>query len=317
MRIQYNYYTLESCTPPALARMGALLRIEFQDGIIGYADCHPWPELGDKSIQDQLKTLLLRHPSSLMRRSLHFARIDGEARSKKESLFKDVTIPASHYLIPNLLSWSPKGIEGLIEQGITHIKIKMGNSLSQEIGALLKLFPSNTSFKLRLDFNEKLSLNEFHAFIKAIDKLLPAIDFIEDPLPFDPMQWEKIQKSYSIDLACDRQCSSGMLWPESAAVLVVKPAVESIELFERVLNEKVIITSYLDHPLGQLSAAYVASKMDPKNKKIHGLLTHYTYQPNNFSIAFNNHGKHLVAPGGTGFGFDEQLNEILWKDLIA
>src|SRR4029078_6257499 len=83
-------YTLKprralSALAGARPREGALLRAGD-----GFADIHPWPELGDEPLEEQLK-----HVETLP--ALHYARIDGEARRRGVSLFDGLTIPESHW----------------------------------------------------------------------------------------------------------------------------------------------------------------------------------------------------------------------------
>jgi O-succinylbenzoate synthase len=319
MNIDYSYYTLESKNEESSSTIapqhkGALLKIKFEDDLIGYADCHPWPEMGDKPVEDQLAELRQRRTTALMRCSLRFARLDAEARNRSQCLLDHKAVPSSHFLITDLLAWTPQAVEQLIQQGYTHVKIKLGKHLGQEIAHLLQLFCASP-LKLRLDFNEKLSADEFRAFLRAIEKIKSSIEFIEDPTVFQPLQWKEFQENYEIALACDRQAAAALHWPESAQFLIVKPAIESIDVFEKALREKVIITSYLDHPLGQLAAAYIAAQTDPQRLKVHGLLSHYTYLPNIFSQGLAQQGPHFITPSGVGFGYDEQLSQVDWKAL--
>jgi hypothetical protein len=82
---------LSGITRPGL-REGALIR----DGD-GVADVHPWPELGDAPLDEQLVRLARGETPPLTARSLEFARIDKEARVRGESLFAGLQIPASHW----------------------------------------------------------------------------------------------------------------------------------------------------------------------------------------------------------------------------
>lgn len=315
MKIEYSLYSLFPKNNKSIysERKGALLKVEFENHLVGYADCHPWPEWGDKPIEEQLENLKHRHTTPLTRCSLKYARLDAEARHKNESLFIHKRLPISHFLVTDFLSFTKEDCENIEKQGFTHLKIKLGNFLAQEIAHLLFLF-KNTSLKLRLDFNEKLSLEEYKAFLNAIEPIQQKIDFIEDPIPFDAQIWKELRALYPISLACDKHALAAMHWPDSADILVVKPAIENIEQFERV-KEKVIITSYLDHPLGQLNAALIASELDINEQKVHGLLSHHSYQENSFSSDLAQSGPFFSFPYGTGLGFDEKLSKIKWHKL--
>jgi len=91
-------------------------------------------------------------------------------------------------------------------------------------------------------------------------------------------------------------------------VLVVKPAIQDIPQ----TNKEVVITSYMDHPVGQFGAAYFAAKF-PSHRC--GLFTHVLYERNEFIEAIRSDGARLLPPQGTGVGFDELLEKLPWKKL--
>jgi o-succinylbenzoate synthase len=302
-------------------RQGALLRVEFEDETIGYADCHPWVELGDLSLKEQLDLLKKREITPLTQRSLYFAQIDAMARSLKKSAF-DFEIPPSHLLIPNLEQIDMEKIDSAIKQGFTHFKIKLGGSIPSELKQLSKLSKtfSDKEILYRFDFNQRLTPEEFESVLSAFADLKLKIDFIEDPFPFDKSMWEKFQTKYGIQLGCDYQSHRAIGFPKAADVLVIKPAVQDEAIFLASLknHQRLVITSYLDHPIGQLSAAYVASLCsvkDPSRVATCGLLSHLAYQPNAFSEQLKTKGPDLLPPQGTGFGFDALLEKQAWQNL--
>jgi len=316
MKCEFSPYTLEynpdfHAIQKQSKRYGALLKVTFLDGLIGYADCHPWPELGDQPLLEQLKALKEKKTTSLLTCSLNFARLDAEARSQQQSLLSPHDGPINHFLITDLSQWNKEKIDFLRIKGFKRIKIKLGYSLNSEITDLLNLF-SSTSLNLCFDFNEKLSYNTFKSFILAIDSLKPLIDYIEDPFPYDPILWTAAQKELQIPLACDRQALFASHYPNSFSKLIIKPAILPLELFDHIPHQNLIITSYLDHPLGQLSAAYMAAKIDPKQQNIHGLLSHHAYKPNIFSLQLSDNHPQFTCPKGSGFGFEKELSQLPW-----
>jgi O-succinylbenzoate synthase len=96
---------------------------------------------------------------------------------------------------------------------------------------------------------------------------------------------------------------------KEADVLVVKPAIQEVPTDEREL----VVTSYMDHPVGQLFAAYVAATTKTSDRC--GLLTHLVYEPNAFSERLRIDGMRLVPPGGNGIGFDDLLENLAWRKL--
>ena len=92
-------------------------------------------------------------------------------------------------------------------------------------------------------------------------------------------------------------------WPRR----VVKPAYR-----EMPESGEVIVTSAMDHVLGQFWAAWHACRVP---EQTHGVATHHLFAPDAFSERVSLDGCRLVAPGGTGLGFDDLLEGLPWKRL--
>lgn len=303
-------------------RCGALLKFHFENGTIGYADCHPWVELGDDPLKTQLKMLKEGVCTKLTAQSLAFAWCDAEARSAGINLFADKIIPPSHYLLANLENYHLAQVLKHVEEGFTRIKIKLGNHLKEEVKNLKKLceilFENEALAKkllLRLDFNLKLDFLKFEQFLEEIGLWKEKIEFYEDPFGFDFDVWRSLQKKHRINLACDYLSERVCQGLDCSIIAIHKPAVQAQTLFQA--GYKRIVTSYLDHPLGQLCAAFTASSVqnNPIPLEICGLLSHKIYQNNAFSEQLFNDGPVLVPPGGTGFGFNELLESQTWCPL--
>lgn len=253
-------------------RRGALIRVE--DGV---ADIHPWPELGDEPLETQLALLAAGETTALTRRSLACAALDAAARNAGRSLFDGVSIPESHW--PGSEPPDP----------FRMAKIKFGAPIPERV-------------RLRIDYNMRLSADDFLALAEALPR--ERIDFIEDPCPYDAATWRRIRERTGMSLALDRGLAT-----DGVDFWVVKPAVqERPESDER----RVIVTSYMDHPVGQLHAALVAARTTTETC---GLITHVLYEPNEFSERLRLDGARLLPPGGTGIGFDDVLERLPWKRL--
>lgn len=323
MKISFSSYKLNFAGRGARpCREGALLRFDFDNGEVGYADCHPWPELGDVALAEQLKLLGTGVHTNLTSQSMIFGILDAHARLNKKNLFSGLSIPESHYLFIEPSPDNDRDILEIPSKGFKYIKIKVGRDPSSEIPILKRWIQSLIPLgcRLRLDFNCKLSSQEFLNYLKQLGNMKEGIDFYEDPCPFDPLAWEHIRKQYGIKLACDRDSYHALHHPASCDVLVIKPAVQKVRSFlsHPLHGRKLVFTSYLDHPLGQLSAAYAAAAA--AKERVHdietcGLLSHHVYEPCPFQRYLTHERATLNAPEGYGFGFDELLGGQSWKPL--
>ena len=255
-------------------RHGALIRV---DG--GVADIHPWPELGDAPLDEQLAMLARGETTPLTHASLQFARLDAVARREGRNLFDDLTIPPNHWPGPD-----PPA-------GFNIVKLKSIDRMPDHV-------------RLRIDFNATLTPDEF---VRAA-ATLPSerIDFIEDPCPYDASTWLDLRARTGLRLALDRAVAK-----EGVDVLIIKPALQPIPNTEA----EVVVTSYMDHPIGQLCAAYAAARASITTTC--GLITHVLYENDPFIERMRIEGTRLVPPGGTGWGFDDLLASLPWRRLEA
>jgi O-succinylbenzoate synthase len=151
------------------------------------------------------------------------------------------------------------------------------------------------------------------------------LDFIEDPWVWNPQAWAELKSRFGVRLAGDRETQSlGASELEDAMksgvvdLQVLKPAVQEWPGTKR----RVVFTSYLDHPLGQMSAAYVAANTVADQNisagvEVCGLLSHRAYEANPFSELLCVKGAFLKPAGGMGLGFDELLAKLSWEKLGA
>ncbi len=255
----------------AWPREGALLR----DGD-GFADVHPWPELGDAPLGEQLARLARGETTPLTRRSLQFAKVDAEARAEGRSLFEGLTIPRSHW----------PGDDPPFD--FDTVKLKSIDRIPDKV-------------RLRFDFNARLTPEQLIYISEALPR--ERVDFVEDPCPYDGATWSALRESTGLRLALDRGDAE-----EGVDVLVVKPAVQEWPQTEK----EIVVTSYMDHPVGQYFAAYVAALHD---LGVCGLFTHVLYEPADFTEAIRADGARLLPPPGTGVGFDDLLAALPWKRL--
>lgn len=329
MKIWYSSYQLVPKTvinsrAKTKFRKGAILRVRFDDGKIGYSDLCPFAEMGDRPIERELKHLLELKPSPIGERSLHFARLDADARSEKRSLF-DLRGPRlkSHFLIHDILHFDLVRVAELENAGYTEFKIKMGWDITAETERLDQLCArASHRLRIRLDFNMSLNRDRFvHWFEKHQGWLRPRIEFFEDPFAYDRREWREVSQRWNIPLALDFAPLQTKLDAEGAAVLIVKPAVEDeMQIVESENNKqkKLVFTQYLDFSLGQMAAYYSAQKMAPQlgdRLLTCGLQQQDVYEAPIFQEAIKNDGPYIIPPDGYGFGFDYLLEKQKWIEL--
>jgi len=317
--LQIHRYELRSKSAPNAATSrrifpGALLRTA--EG--GHGCIHPWPELGDHPLEAQLASLVAADdgPLPLAARALDCAQIDAEARALGRSLFAGVAIPDSHYLWRADLADVDQAAE-VAEKAYPAVKIKLGPN-PQESLSRVRTVAELVAAPLRLDFNATPTAAQTMEFFQGLDNrdLRKRIDLIEDPCPYEAEFWASLSAESSIELAIDRDFDPSAQ-PTGAAIGVLKPARDDARLAS-IGKLPVLVTSYMDHPLGQMWAAFIASglaKSNPANFRGAGLLTHQHFTGDPALDLVHSDGPRLLSPGGTGLGFDEYLNSLPWEEL--
>lgn len=317
----------------AQARRGALLRVVDEAGGSGFADLHPWPELGDLSLEDEIQRLSEGRSTRLSARSLQLAALDREARAHGVSAFEGLSLPRNHALVTDLSSLTENEIRSLRAQGFTELKVKVGRDPVAEAESLSKLSPYFfESLKLRLDFNGVMDEAGFAKFVALLsDDVKRAVEFVEDPIPWAGSSWRRLS-SLGLPLALDRVAENE--WAEIEAEsdaprsslpflwMIIKPAVqvpEQVAHVARVAQKKIAVTSYMDHPVGQvgalLEAARLASGSFADRLGSCGLASHFAFDTNEFSELLQVRDARLLPPDGVGIGFDEPLERQAWRRL--
>lgn len=292
-------------------------RREF-DGVLirlghGFGCIHPWPELGDPPLAKCLTDLAGPRRWPIVRRALRCVQFDAAAREHEESLFEEMEVPASHATLP---AADPKILDDAVAAGFTVVKLKCAGPARAEAAFLSVMTEHYPQIRWRLDFNESATAAEVAAFLTSLPAVARgALDFIEDPCPYEEAAWLELRRQTGVCLAVDREASPQC---SAAKVVVIKPAVdEPLPLAEAALahRQRVILTSYMDHPLGQAFAAWEAARLGlqfPGLPGICGLQTHHLFDPNPFAELLGPWAPAFTPPPGTGLGFDDLLEELTW-----
>ena len=302
MRVSFHDYELRPRAGLMGVRQGALLRVDWSAGRVGFADLHPWPEFGDTPLESHLEDLPRGELSPLVERALIFARVDAELRRQGRNAFLGLALPTSHRLVTNLIDVNEAQLAAWRDEGFTSVKVKLGRNLVEETERLKRLSLSS-NVRWRLDFNGRPSVPEFTTWWRALSpRVRASIDFVEDP--------------------CAGELSIRGPWADdwsaqpAAEVRVVKPAREDVA--DVGPYRRIVFTHALDHTFGRACALWSAARhyqTHPHLREAGGLASFDAYQPDAFSVAWPNPGPRLVPTTGPGFGFGELLRELTWKSL--
>lgn len=305
-------------------KKGYLLKIDFKNLGHGYCDLFTWPELGDLQSAEQLKNLKTRKLNDQLLKCLYFSYLDAQFRAKNENIFKKTIFPKNHLTIVDFTDLNEELIHEIKQQRFTKVKIKLGLNvleMQQKLSNVFELLFAN-KINIRIDFNNSLNNELFLKFLEKIYQYINIVDFIEDPYPYFYKDYSAIKKRFpTINVALDRfsEIQISSINELKADFLIVKPVIQNFN-YEK-FNSKLVFTSYMDHPLGQLCAIYEAANFFAQHNKFVesecGFLTHTLYEKNKYSETFSLQETRLIPTiEGTGFGFDEYLSNENWKELI-
>jgi O-succinylbenzoate synthase len=295
-------------------------RREFEGALIrigdGFGCIHPWPELGDPPLEKCLADLQGPRFWPIVRRAIRCAEYDEAARSREESLFEEMEIPLSHATITDA---RPSEIAKAVEAGFTVVKLKGGRDLRKESDFLQSMRTEFPELKWRIDFNESLTPAQASDFLLGLsEKTRAAVDFIEDPTPYSDSAWTDLFRKARVPLAVDHEAAPNR---PGAKVMVIKPAVDEPFLLAEAANaqmQRVVLTSYMDHPFGQTFAAWEAARLElqfPGISGVCGLQTHHLFEAGEFSEQLGPSSPNFTPPPGTGLGFDDLLDALPWTRL--
>lgn len=303
------------------ARRGSLLKVEWGDGLRGFADLHPWPELGDLPLKTQLAQLTKGQLTPLGQQSLSLARRDAELRQAQKNIF-DVGVPVvNNFLLSDLRVLNSDLLKTIKSDGFSTVKVKVGRDVFLETQAIRLI--AEAGLRLRLDFNAVGSLNSYQKFMGGLSpEVRDRIEYVEDPFPFEFSSWNEAR--HFAPLALDHQYDK-VPWASLSSlpfdVLVVKPAkvdvVKALELCQQ-WQLKATVTSNMDHPVGIMHALGLGMELKKKHGNMileAGCLTHHLYQSDSFAAELSTQGPCLRKVRGTGVGFDELLEALPWQIL--
>lgn len=257
---------------------GALFRAEDRPDE-SVACLQPWPGLGDPTLDQLLKELMNdsrskmpqshrspdQHP--LLRNALAALR-DTSFKPDTLALYeqKQLQIP-THVLIQK--DDSKEKIRTLLSEGVNRFKIKLRKEYDFCSGAFehLRDLQDQFFFQIRFDANATTSKEEFLDCWKRLESLQSLVEFVEDPCPFDRDNWKSLEE-LGVPIANDRplhfQKPEELTEDFPCKFLVMKPVRHNLNDWKQCFQnsgKKVVLTTALDHPWGQLWAFHSYLKL--------------------------------------------------------
>lgn len=288
--IFYSPYELKRNVKPNkvvsnLVQKGALIKVTDCHGNFGVADLCPWPELGDLNLEQELK---LKGP--LFQRAVELAKIDLEARKNKITLAQNISVK-NHQIVSDFKIFDP-------EKAVSKVLKIKGDQKIEELAVFLNQL---SGVRVRLDFNFILSSELFKHFIDLLsEETIQKIEVIEDPFPFDEIEWKKWDQS--VPLALDFNQKNNQWYRR-----IGKPARE-------MLKSAIYLTSSMDHPVGIVHGLLEAQKYP---ETYHGFLTLDHYEHTEFNKYFKQDGETLSYKSDDfGIGFTNELLALNWVPII-
>lgn len=296
-------------TETAAPGEGFLVKLQTKEYRSGYADCRPWALFGDQSVEQQVQLLKQRRLSPILKRSVFFAHIDGMARERKKTLWTSFLKIRSHYTVSDVIELRDvETLSKLRDQGYRTLKIKLGRDHDAE-AAVCNTVAEKNWFHFRLDFNGQGG----EAFLNRVSALfLSQVDFCEDPEPYQEIQWERLEKKFSVRCAVD-QPPLVDLKIFAKRLRVIKPARQN-----QLARRQDVITNSMDHPIGQSFAALQAQESLLRFEKQftdYGLKTDHLFKTNEYFDRLRSETCIFKPDLQTGIGFDDLLERETWIPL--
>jgi len=291
-------------------REGALLRVYFPHlKSFGHADLFVWPELGDATLPQELKALK-DVPFRAGAAALAWAQYEARAVAQGLSLYDATRTIPSH-----------QTLTGRDEVAATAAKLKISAADVRQWKEVEAYCLRHPGVRWRFDFNALFE--HFEDAQKFWQKVSPELkartDFLEDLTGPALMHSEELHQLVApTRLALDRGLPEieDLLW-------VIKPTTFAPDyLFDevRAFPGQVVLTSNMDHPLGQLQALHFAQrlhKVAPKQIFGTGLCTQDVYETHAASHWLETRDQALrpTVSSPIGWPVHLELEKLSWSTL--
>lgn len=278
-------------------RVFAVLSLTRSDGTTGVGEASPLPGYSRDSIEeaseelhclidepvnadplaspfDLLSTAFSAHPvqQPSSRFAFETALLDWLGHTRGKPLHQVVggeadraPIPIADLVLdPNPSTWL-RCVDALLGQGATHLKLKIGGDLDQEVAALGEIRRAHPTLPLRLDGNRRVSLDALSHHAASLETL--DLELIEEPVPHDA--WHEALR-FPLPFALDESLrdpvlSERLLDTGKIAAVVLKPMVlgglqASLEVAERAADcgARSLVSHTFDGPIARAATAELA-----------------------------------------------------------
>jgi len=237
-------------------RRFAVLTLTSEDGSIGVGEASPLPGYSPDSIDDAAEELqalvdepieadpslepralldrmpevqLIEHPSA--RFALESALLDWLGRVRGEPVHALLAagrarpIPIADLVLEADPARWPDHVDGLCADGATHIKLKVGVALDQEVAALRTVRDRHPGLAMRLDANGRIDIADLRRHAATLESL--DLELIEEPVASqDWLEAVSLRLPFALDETLrDESMSRWLLGEGHIRALVIKPAV--------------------------------------------------------------------------------------------
>jgi O-succinylbenzoate synthase len=269
-------------------REGIIIRLEAEDGRIGWGEIAPLPEFGSETLSAAiLFCQSLENPLSI-NSIFSIPEQFPACQFAFESALEDLSIenqsielePKNYsYLLPTGAAVFPCLDDILAANQTNTYKWKIGvNSLKQELNLFEKLITRlPREIKLRLDANGGLSIAESKIWLKIADECR-IIEFIEQPLPPSKLaEMLQLSQDFTTGIALDESVANLRQIEECyqrgwRGIFVIKPAITGSIQGLKNLWEKypldLVFSSVLETNIGRKSALRLAQEYPRKERAL-------------------------------------------------
>lgn len=212
----------------------------------------------------------VRCPSS--RFALEAALLDWLGQSRGEPLHRVLAGDAERQsiaiadllLAPDVSGWAG-AVDTLLDQGATHVKIKIGVDLDREVAAIADIRRNHPALRLRLDGNQRVPLAALRRHSASLEAL--ELELIEEPVL--TAEWEAaldLPLPYALDeTLLDAERSMRLLETGKVRAVVLKPTLlgglrSSFDIAERAAacGADYLVSHAFDGPIARAATAELA-----------------------------------------------------------